>query len=157
MRGGRLLAIAAALAFVLAVPAFGLEPLGLRGPTPLDREPAAPPMANDVNDDRRMARNYPEQPPIIPHTIRGYEISLNANRCLTCHGRQFTTQSQAPMISITHFMDRDDQILATVSARRYFCTQCHAPQTDAKPLVENRFTDIDTLIRQDISRNPRSR
>jgi nitrate reductase (cytochrome), electron transfer subunit len=154
MRASRLLAIVGALAVALALPALGVEPLGLRGPTPLDREPAAPPIANDINDDRRMARNYPEQPPVIPHTIRGYEISLNANRCLTCHGRQFTSQSQAPMISITHFMDRDDQILATVSARRYFCTQCHAPQTDAKPLVENRFIDIDTLIRRQPAAGP---
>lgn len=104
-----------------------------------------------------MVRNYPEQPPVIPHAIRGYEITLNANRCLTCHGRQFTEQSQAPMISITHFMDRDDQILATVSARRYFCTQCHAPQTEAKPLVDSRFLDIDTLVQRQRARNPEPR
>ena len=44
-------------------------------------------------------------------------------------------ESQAPMVSITHFMDRDGQFLASVSPRRYFCTQCHVPQHDVKPPV----------------------
>jgi nitrate reductase (cytochrome), electron transfer subunit len=71
---------------------------------------------------------------------------MNANRCLTCHSRQFTAMFQAPMISITHFMDRDNQILAAVSPRRYFCTQCHVPQTDAPDLVDNTFRDIDEIL-----------
>jgi cytochrome c-type protein NapB len=33
------------------------------------------------------------------------------------------------MVSITHFMDRDGQFLASVSPRRFFCTECHVPQT----------------------------
>ena len=122
---------------------------------PLAEEPQPPPLAREVNDDQRQARNWPEQPPVIPHTIQGYQITLNANKCLTCHGRQFTAQSQAPMISITHFMDRDLQTLASVSPRRYFCTQCHVPQTDAEPVIENQFVDIDTLLdRQRLQRAP---
>ena len=58
--------------------------------------------------------------------------------------RQYTEQSQAPMISVTHFMDRDGQVLAAVSPRRYFCTQCHVAQTEAQPLVANTFQDIDS-------------
>jgi cytochrome c-type protein NapB len=46
------------------------------------------------------------------------------------------------MISITHFMNRDGQVLADVTPRRYFCTACHVPQTDAKPLVDNTFEDM---------------
>lgn len=136
----------ALLALLAAGAAHAQELTGLRGPTPLDDEPKPPPLAREVNDDRRQARNYPEQPPVIPHTIEGYQITVNANRCLTCHGRQFTTQSQAPMISVTHFMDRDLQVLAAVSPRRYFCTQCHVPQAEVEPVVENRFEDIDTVL-----------
>jgi nitrate reductase (cytochrome), electron transfer subunit len=141
-----ILIFAAGLASIAsgAVPAQQLY--GLRGPTPLAEEPQPPPLAHEINNDQRQARNWPEQPPVIPHTIQGYQITLNANKCLTCHGRQFTAQSQAPMISITHFMDRDLQTLASVSARRYFCTQCHVPQTDAEPVIENQFVDIDTLL-----------
>jgi cytochrome c-type protein NapB len=33
-----------------------------------------------------------------------------------------------------------------VSPRRYNCTACHVTQTQAEPLVGNRFVDVDTLI-----------
>ena len=46
------------------------------------------------------------------------------------------------MISITHFMTREGQMLADVSPRRYFCTACHVPQADVAPLVENDFVDM---------------
>ena len=139
-------AIALAAALITVSTALAAELTGLRGPTPIDQETTPPPIPNEVNDDKRQARNYPEQPPVIPHQTRDYQITLNANKCLTCHTREFTAQSQAPMISITHFMDRDGQVLASVTPRRYFCTQCHVSQADAPPLVENTFRDIDTII-----------
>ena len=118
----------------------------LRGPTPLDQEGKPDPMTPQQNTSEREARNYPEQPPLIPHSIEGYEVSINANKCLSCHARTRVGVSQAPMISITHFADRDGQFLATVSPRRYFCTQCHVPQHDVRVPIENDFVDIDTLL-----------
>ncbi len=106
---------------------------------------AAPPLARPITDDIRRMRNYPEQPPVIPHAIEGYQLTLNTNRCLDCHKRQFTEGSGAPMISITHFMDREGQVLADVTPRRYFCTECHVQQTDAQPLVVNEFIDMNDL------------
>ena len=141
-----ILILAAALVHMALGAAHAQQLSGLRGPTPLAEEPPPPPLARELNDDRRQARNWPEQPPVIPHTSQGYQITLNANKCLTCHGRQFTAQSQAPMISITHFMDRDLQTLAAVSPRRYFCTQCHVPQLEVEPAIESRFVDIDTVV-----------
>jgi cytochrome c-type protein NapB len=113
--------------------------------SPMTNDPAAP-FARPITDDKRVMRNYPEQPPVIPHSIDGYQIDLNGNKCLSCHARSRTGESQAPMISITHFMDRDGQFLATVSPRRFFCTQCHVPQHETKPPVENTFVDIDALL-----------
>lgn len=104
-----------------------------------------PPLARPITDDIRRMRNYPEQPPVIPHSIDGYQVTLQTNRCLSCHKREFTEGSGAPMISVTHFMDRDGQVLADVTSRRYFCNQCHVPQTDARPLVPNTFTDAATM------------
>jgi cytochrome c-type protein NapB len=109
---------------------------------------AAPPLARPVTDDKRVMRNYPEQPPVIPHSIDNYQLTLKTNRCLDCHRRQFTEGSGAPMISVTHFMDRDGQILGDVTPRRYFCTECHVPQTDARPLVPNTFQDMTALKSQ---------
>jgi nitrate reductase (cytochrome), electron transfer subunit len=141
------LAIALAATVITVSTALAAELTGLRGTVPIDQEAAPPPIANEINDDKRHGRNYPEQPPVIPHQTRDYQVTLNANKCLTCHSRQFIEQSQAPMISITHFMDRDGQVLASVTPRRYFCTQCHVSQVDAPPLVENTFRDIDTILR----------
>ncbi len=107
----------------------------------------APALPRPITDDKRVMRNYPEQPPVIPHSIDNYQLTLKANRCLECHRREYTEGSGAPMISVTHFMDRDGQMLADVTPRRYFCTACHVTQTDARPLVPNTFTDMKALSR----------
>ncbi|MBO4226792.1 nitrate reductase cytochrome c-type subunit; periplasmic nitrate reductase electron transfer subunit [Bradyrhizobium neotropicale] len=119
---------------------------GLRGPAPLNEEGPAPPMTPMRNTAEREIRNYPEQPPVIPHSIDGYQVDMNGNKCLSCHARARTGESQAPMVSITHFMDRDGQFLASVSPRRYFCTECHVPQNVTTPPVTNDFVDIDTIL-----------
>ena len=122
----------------------------LRGGTPLDTEASPPSIGKVVNNDLRQSRNYPEQPPLIPHTIDGYQIDTNANQCLQCHSRAATEFSQAPMVSITHFMNRENQFLASVTPRRYFCTQCHVTQKEVRELVGNSFIDVDSVL--DIAR-----
>jgi cytochrome c-type protein NapB len=117
----------------------------LRGPEPFTEEVPAPPMQRQVSDDVRVGRNYPDQPPVIPHSIDGYAMDLNANKCMSCHARKFTEQSQAPMISVTHYQDRAGNTLGGLAPRRYVCVSCHVPQTTAKPLVENSFTDMDAI------------
>ena len=112
----------------------------------IPEEPEPPRIAQNVEFENRQARSYPEQPPLIPHKIDGYQVDLNANKCLSCHNRHRVDESGAPMVSVTHFMDRDMQMLAEVSPRRYFCQQCHVPQTSADSGVENTFEDVSTLI-----------
>jgi nitrate reductase (cytochrome), electron transfer subunit len=119
----------------------------LRG-GPIDLEPEPPKMADVENDDVKRARSYPMQPPTIPHQIRDYRVDLYSNKCLSCHSRKQTEQSQAPMISVTHYMDREGNFLADVSPRRYFCEQCHVAQTNAPALVGTDFKDIDQLLRE---------
>jgi cytochrome c-type protein NapB len=102
-------------------------------------------MQRQITDDVRVTRNYPDQPPVIPHSIEGYAVDLNANKCMSCHARKFTEQSQAPMISVTHYQDRAGNTLGGLAPRRYVCVACHVPQTNARPLVENVFTDMDAL------------
>ena len=101
-----------------------------------------------INKDIKQARNYPMQPPVIPHTTRSYEVNKNNNKCMSCHSRQRTAESQAPMVSVTHYMNRDGNFLAKISPRRYFCNQCHVTQVDAEPLVENTFMDMHTMMKQ---------
>ena len=110
------------------------------------QEKDAPRFAKVENNDIKRKRAYPMQPPTIPHKIDGYQVDLNVNRCMACHSRRVSEATQAPMISVTHYMDREGNFLADVSPRRYFCQQCHVPQTDAKPLLANDFVDIDELL-----------
>ena len=121
----------------------------LRRGIPLDQERAPLPMARTENFDVRRKRAYPDQPPTIPHAIDGYQVDKNSNRCLLCHSRANAETFQAPMVSVTHFLDREGQVLGAVSPRRYFCTQCHVVQTDAKPLVRSNFRDVDELLSEE--------
>lgn len=118
----------------------------LRDGTAIDEQAATAAMPKIVDTEFRAQRNYPMQPPTIPHDTRGYELNLRANKCMTCHARVRTEESQAPMISVTHYMDGNGNFLAELAPRRYFCTQCHVNQTTARPLVENTFQDMDELL-----------
>lgn len=85
------------------------------------------------------------QPPLIPHSIRNYEVSLNANKCLACHSWKNAKEMGATKISVTHYVNREDAVLADMSPRRYFCLQCHVPQANAQPLIGNEFKSVDSL------------
>jgi nitrate reductase (cytochrome), electron transfer subunit len=120
----------------------------MRGPTPLDQTTTPPPLVNPDNSDIKRSRNYAMQPPVVPHKIENYQLDKNANKCMMCHARTRTQESQAPMISVTHFMDRDGNFLAELSPRRYFCLQCHVPQAGLNPLTGNTFVDVDNMLKK---------
>jgi cytochrome c-type protein NapB len=147
MKAYKLVAMIALLGLSVGVMATSVpeEKIATFRLAPLNIEPTPPAMQKVVNNDVKQVRSYPMQPPIIPHKIDGYQIDLKVNKCIQCHSR--TSGSSAPMVSVTHYMDRDNNFLTNLSPRRYFCTQCHAPQLDAKLLVENDFIDIEQLIK----------
>ena len=96
-------------------------------------------------DGQPLPRDYVQQPPLVPHKIEGYEITLNFNRCMDCHSWSRYRETGSTKVSLTHFKDRDGGELSNISPRRYFCVQCHTPQTDAKPLVDNTFMRAEGL------------
>jgi cytochrome c-type protein NapB len=135
---------------MLVFTGFGIESIAadvtsLRGTTELDIGTAAPPVKKYNKDEEPIARDYVQQPPLVPHAIDRYRINLKSNKCLSCHSWKNYRQYGATKISQTHFEDRDANVLANVSARRYFCTQCHVPQVNAKPLVGNSFKSISAI------------
>jgi cytochrome c-type protein NapB len=143
MKTRHLLTLAAA-AWLAAAPLCA-QAQGTGKPKP-QRDPNTPIEATSDADSLRNERDRPpiprdfvQQPPLIPHTIRGYNITGNFNKCMDCHSWSRYQEMGATKISITHFKDRDGRELSNVSPRRYFCTQCHVPLTDAKPLVTNQF------------------
>ena len=114
----------------------------MRGSTPIPDSTKPPPVFPTENKDVRRTRNYAMQPPTVPHTIDGYQVDKDYNKCMSCHARTVAQDTGAIPVSITHYMDRNNNVLAEVSPRRYFCTQCHVPQTDVRVPVKNTFQDF---------------
>lgn len=117
----------------------------LRGVSELDATREADTFKRVPRDRAPYLSDYVYQPPLIPHAIRGYELSTNANKCLSCHSFRKAPESGATKISVTHYETREGQVLSDVSPRRYFCLQCHVVQTDAQQLIENTFQPVDSL------------
>lgn len=112
--------------------------------------PERPYTGKSPGSQRPVARTFSTQPPVIPHSIEGFdEITLQNNPCMSCHGPENYKNVKAPKVADSHFKDRDGKILSEVSAARYECTACHVPQADAKPLVKNTFRgDVGTAAKK---------
>ena len=141
----RTLQLAAALAVLtsFALPAFAQgtpQPVvkPIRGDTPIPESNHSGTYRMERHD-RAVPRNYAQQPPIIPHNIKGYQITKNVNMCMVCHAKTAAPTSGATPVGKSHYLDRDGKDSPNISTRRYFCLQCHIPQFDADPLVSNTF------------------
>ena len=130
--------------FMSAV-AVANEVQSLRGSSDIEDPSNEVEIKRNINDKAPIIRDYVQQPPLIPHKTKGYKINLKFNKCLTCHSWANYQKSGATKISQTHFSGRDGEALSNVAPRRYFCNQCHVPQADAKPLVENSFNSESTI------------
>ena len=94
-----------------------------------------------------IPRDFVQQPPLIPHSVKGYNITANFNKCMDCHSWARYSETGATKVSLTHFKTREGKELDNISPARYFCVQCHVPQTDAKPLVNNTFKRANALAK----------
>lgn len=121
------------------------EVKSLRGDLELEADSKEPEMRSWEKDSDPIPRDFVQQPPLIPHSIKGYKVNLKTNKCMSCHSWTTYQKAGATKISQTHFEDRTAHVLADVSARRYFCTQCHVAQTDAAPLVQNEFKPLSSV------------
>ena len=122
------------------------EVKSLRGESAIEDASTSVEVKPYLKDNQPIARDYLQQPPLIPHKIDGYQVNIKHNKCLSCHSWKNYRQHNATKISQTHFESRDGAVLSNVSARRYFCTQCHVPQVVGAPLVENTFQPVDTMV-----------
>ena len=121
------------------------EVKSLRGSRDLDAPSQVPDVNRVISDDKPIPRSYVQQPPLIPHKTEGYQINRDYNKCLSCHSWANYKTARATKIPPTHFVNRNGNELANLSAGRYFCTQCHVPQTESQPLVENEFEPVKAL------------
>jgi len=145
MNRSKIFSFAAAISLILAAGSFAQDVESLRGATELEEAPRLPSVKRWEPDQQPIARDYVQQPPLIPHSIDSYQIDLRSNKCLTCHSWANYQDAGATKISQTHFADRDANVLANVAPRRYFCTLCHVSQMDTEPLVENTFEPVKAI------------
>jgi cytochrome c-type protein NapB len=95
-----------------------------------------------VGSEELIQRTFTGQPPLIPHAVAKYEpITLEDNACLNCHITDEFKGKKMPRIGDSHFSKTRKEADGTpaVNMARWQCNSCHAPQADARPLIENTF------------------
>jgi len=122
------------------MPTFALD--SLRGAA-IEKMSAQPAKRRIDIVEGGIERSFEEQPPMIPHRIETYELSLRQQDCLGCHSQARAEEENTKPPSESHFVDRDGSRLEKISSRRYFCLQCHMVQIKGKPLVENTFEGLE--------------
>ncbi len=126
----------------LVVGAASAEMKSLRGTKALTSDAVKTKRAKIEKIAGGIERTWAEQPPMVPHEVNKYPISIRNNGCLKCHGAATYEREKSPKIGDSHFLTRDDKRLQKTSKRRWFCTQCHTPQMSVAPLVENTFETV---------------
>lgn len=142
------LATAASAAF--AAKSIAPDSMGLSKGSVFD---VPPPQAYAIKggppgQDAVLPRAYPGAPPQIPHDIGDFlPITADTNMCLACHNQpdkwgQKREAAQPTPIPPSHYTDLRNapgKVTDHLMNARYTCNQCHVPQHDAKPLVDNTF------------------
>ncbi len=90
-----------------------------------------------------IARNFEKQPPLVPHSVDGYNIFPGDNSCLDCHISDEFKGKKMPMLGASHFLKpAKPSAEPVVDMQRWQCDSCHVAQVDAKPLVDNDFQGL---------------
>ena len=113
--------------------------VSLRGDQGIDAMSKKPERTKVMAVEGGIERSFEKQPPMVPHKVDKYRIDLRNNGCMKCHSEKTYEREKAPKIGDSHYVTRDGKTQDTLSSRRYFCNQCHAPQMNAEPLVQNTF------------------
>jgi cytochrome c-type protein NapB len=105
--------------------------------------------AIEPGENETLEAYFEDAPPMIPHAIEDFlPLKVGENMCLECHELpdqmgQVAEAGEPTPLPASHYTDlrRDPEtVTGGVIGARFVCTQCHAPQTDAAPLVANTYT-----------------
>ena len=109
----------------------------------------------DAGDSTKIARDFPDAPPQIPHAVEDmYPITLAGNECLECHLPENATGDDVPLPE-SHFkapvmgkgaahepmvwVVKDYRQTQDVTGARYNCNMCHTPQATNVSTPKNGF------------------
>ncbi len=110
----------------------------------------------------KIKRAFQDAPPMIPHDVTDFlPITRENNSCISCHAPDIAPAMGATPIPPSHYLDMrprhicdgkkfrksidntknetDVKRLTHLNQARYNCSQCHAPQSQGNPSVENLF------------------
>ena len=110
----------------------------------------------------KIKRAFQDAPPMVPHDVSDFlPITRENNACVSCHAPDIAPAMGATPIPPSHFLDMrprhlcdgvkfkksidntknetDIKRLTHLNQARYNCSQCHAPQSQGNPSVENLF------------------
>ena len=93
----------------------------------------------------KLLNGFRGQPPVIPHSIENVdEITAEENPCLECHITDEFKGKKMPRVPDSHLVPgkTDDIGNPVLNMARFQCNSCHAPQVDARPLVDNQFRGL---------------
>ena len=102
----------------------------------------------EPGENQRLGGYFEGSPPPIPHQIDEFlPIRIDDNQCVNCHDD--ISQIDEPVaagdptpIPASHYTDlrrNPEEVTQTLIGARFVCVQCHAPQHDATPLVQNTY------------------
>jgi nitrate/TMAO reductase-like tetraheme cytochrome c subunit len=66
-------------------------------------------MFRPEKDQDTIPRNFQKQPPLIPHSVKGYNITQNFNKCMDCHSKERAEETGATKVAKSHYLDREDK------------------------------------------------
>jgi nitrate reductase (cytochrome), electron transfer subunit len=122
------------------------EELGLRKVTLYNERDIVPPgtaySSVDPGESELYERAYENAPPMIPHSVADLlPITTEFNACIECHMPDEAEDMGSTPIPQSHLVNlRTQQDLGgKLYQGRFFCSQCHAPQTQLNLVVENDF------------------
>jgi cytochrome c-type protein NapB len=95
----------------------------------------------EPDESQNLPRAFEGAPPLVPHEVAGLPpITVKRNECLDCHNKPLligkNKKGISPM-SESHYVKLAGKMKPRGAL--YVCDQCHVPQADVKPLVDNTF------------------
>lgn len=96
----------------------------------------------NAGESTLFERSFENAPPLISHSVEDMlPITKDNNTCLSCHDKAIAADVGATAIPASHYYDfrLNKSTKDNISDTRFNCTQCHVPQSDAKPLIGNNF------------------
>ena len=99
--------------------------------------------ATPAGQSQIIERSFENAPPMISHDVEGMmDITKDMNMCVTCHAPEYAKAMKATPVPASHLFDtfgKGKKVGKEIVASRYNCNLCHAPMTNAKPLIGNTF------------------